>query len=75
MEIFFLEVYVCWRHERAQLGYEARSRNWIWLDKFTSYVIIGLENHFEGRNRIEKSIRTWNVSKSAVWKNRRVGWY
>ena len=48
---------------------------WIWLDKFTSYVIIGLENHFEGRNRIEKSIRTWNVSKSAVWKNRRVGWY
>ena len=27
------------RHERAQLEYEARSRNWIWLDKFTSYVI------------------------------------
>ena len=25
--------------ERAQEEYEARSRTWIWLDKFTSYVI------------------------------------
>ena len=40
---FFLpEGFVCWRHERAQKEYEARSRNWIWLDKFTSYVIITL---------------------------------
>ena len=39
MEIFFLEGFVCWRHERAQQEYEARSRSWIWLDKFTSYVI------------------------------------
>ena len=39
MEIFFLEELVCWRHERAKWEYEARSRNWIWLDKFTSYVI------------------------------------
>ena len=39
MEILFLKGFVCWRHERAQLEYEARSRNWIWLDKFTSYVI------------------------------------
>ena len=38
MENFFLEGYVCWRHE-AQKDYEARSRNWIWSDKFTSYVI------------------------------------
>ena len=40
MENFFLEGYVYWRHERAQWEYEARSRNWIWVDKFTSYVII-----------------------------------
>ena len=40
MENFFLEGFVCWRHERAQ-EYEARSRYWIWLDKFISYVIIG----------------------------------
>ena len=39
MENLFLEGFVCWRHERAQLEYEARSRNWIWFDKFTSYVI------------------------------------
>ena len=39
MEIFFLEGLVCWRHERAKWEYEARSRNWIWLDKFISYVI------------------------------------
>ena len=31
-----------------------------------------LKNYFEGRNRIEKCIRSWNVSRSAVWKNRRV---
>ena len=42
MENFFLEGYVCWRHERAQKDYEARSRNWIWSDKFTSYVIKSL---------------------------------
>ena len=29
MEKLFLEGYVCQRHERAQLEYEARSRNWI----------------------------------------------
>ena len=40
MEIFFLEGFVCWRQERAQEEYEACSRNWIWLDKFTSYVIM-----------------------------------
>ena len=40
MEFFFLEGFACWRHERAQWEYEERSRNWIWLDKFTSYVII-----------------------------------
>ena len=34
----FLEGFACWRHERAQQEYEARSRNR--LDKFTSYVII-----------------------------------
>ena len=39
-ENFFLEGFVCWRHESAQQEYEARSRNWIWLDKFTSYVIM-----------------------------------
>ena len=32
-ENFFLEGFVCWRHERAQWEYEARSRNWIWFDK------------------------------------------
>ena len=42
MENIFLEGYVCWRHERAQKDYEARSRNWIWSDKFTSYVIKSL---------------------------------
>ena len=31
-----------------------------------------LKNYFEGRNRIEKCIRSWNVSRSTVWKNRRV---
>ena len=39
MENFFLEGYVCWCHDRAQQEYEAPSCNWIWLDKFTSYVI------------------------------------
>ena len=43
MENFFIEGFVCWRHERAQQENEARSRNWIWLDKFTSYVIIYFE--------------------------------
>ena len=38
-EIFLLEAFVLWRHQRAQWEYEARSRNWIWLHKFTSYVI------------------------------------
>ena len=42
MEIFFLDGFVCWRHECAQWEYEARSRNWIWSDKFTSYVIINI---------------------------------
>ena len=39
MENFFLEGFICWHHERAQEEYEARLCNWIWLDKFTSYVI------------------------------------
>ena len=39
MEKFFLEGYVCWCHDRAQQEYEVPLRNWIWLDKFTSYVI------------------------------------
>ena len=38
--IFFLEGFVCWRHERAQYEYEALLHNWIWLHKFTSYVIM-----------------------------------
>ena len=29
-----------------------------------------LKNYFEGRNRIEKCIRSWNVSRLAAWKNR-----
>ena len=40
IEYKILERFVCWRHERAQQEYEARSRNLIWLDKFTGYVII-----------------------------------
>ena len=32
--------FVWWCRERAQLKYEARSRNWIWLDKFTRCVRI-----------------------------------
>ena len=36
MEFF----YCLWRHERAQYEYEALSRNWIGLDKFTSDVMI-----------------------------------
>ena len=43
MENFFLERFVCWCHVLAQKEYEARSRNWIWLDKFTSYVIKVIE--------------------------------
>ena len=43
MENFFLEGFVWWRYERAQWEYEARSRNWIWLDKVTSYVIKQIE--------------------------------
>ena len=41
-ENFFLEGFVCWRHERAQWEYEARSRRAIEFDstKFTSYVMI-----------------------------------
>ena len=39
-KMFFLEGFACWRHERTQWEYEARSRNWIWLHKFTGYVII-----------------------------------
>ena len=42
MEYLFLEGFVCWLHERAQWEYEARLRNWIWLDKFTSYVIMNI---------------------------------
>ena len=38
--MFFLEGVVCWYPERAQLEYEARTRNWIWLDKFTCYAKI-----------------------------------
>ena len=34
-EYTILEGFVCWRRERAQEEYEARSRNWIWLDNFT----------------------------------------
>ena len=37
-----------------------------------NFHIVVLKNHFEGRNRIEKCIRTWIVSKSVVWKNRRL---
>ena len=43
MENFFLEGFVWWRYERAQWEYAARSRNWIWLDKVTSYVIKQIE--------------------------------
>ena len=48
MENFFLKGFVCWRHERAHLEYEAHSHNWIWLDKFTNYVIIMLNNNESG---------------------------
>ena len=40
IEYKILKGFVCWCRERAQLKYEARSRNWIWLDKFTRYVRI-----------------------------------
>ena len=42
VEHLFLEEFVCRRHERAQWEYEARLRNWILLDKFTSYVIMNI---------------------------------
>ena len=45
-ENFFLEGYVCWPHECAQEEYEAHSCNWIWLDKFTSYVIMHVDLMF-----------------------------
>ena len=31
---------VYWSHQRAQWEYEARSRYWIWLGEYSSYVII-----------------------------------
>ena len=34
-----LEGFGSWRHERAQQEYETRSRNWIWSEKFTRYVM------------------------------------
>ena len=34
-----LKVLACWRHQRAKWVYEARSRFWIWLVKYSSYVI------------------------------------
>ena len=34
IEYKILKGFVCWCRERAQLKYEARSCNWIWLDKF-----------------------------------------
>ena len=40
IEYKILKGFVCWCREHAQLKYEARSRNWIWLDKFTRYVRI-----------------------------------
>ena len=30
---------IYWRHQRAQWEYEARSRYWIWLGQYSSYVI------------------------------------
>ena len=47
----FLKTFVCWRHQRAQWEYEARSHNWIWLHELTSYVII--ESEINGE--LEKS--------------------
>ena len=47
MEHLFLEGLVCWRHERAQWEYEARLRNWIWSDKFTSYVIMNIRPDYK----------------------------
>ena len=57
MENFFREGFVCWRHERAQQEYEARSRNWIRLDKFTSYVIIYFEAKVMQKNQHLKTAR------------------
>ena len=57
MENFFREGFVCWRHECAQQEYEARSRNWIWLDKFTSYVIIYFEAKVMQKNQHLKTAR------------------
>ena len=59
-KIFFLDGFVCWRHECAQWECEARSRNWIWSDKFTSYVIINITvdsiiaNTLRGRSSVHK---------------------
>ena len=44
-EHFFPKGFVWWRHERAQYEYEARLRNWIWLDKFTHYVMMKGSNY------------------------------
>ena len=57
MENFFIEGFVCWRHERAQQENEARSRNWIRLDKFTSYVIIYFEAKVMQKNQHLKTAR------------------
>ena len=42
---------VYWRNQRAQLEYEARSRYWIWLGEFSSYVIITCEDIKFSRER------------------------
>ena len=47
MEHFFIKGFVCWRYECVQQEYEARWRNWIWLDKFTSYVIIDIYIYYD----------------------------
>ena len=39
---------VCWRHQRAQWEYEARSCYWISLGEYSSYVINPVDTDTEG---------------------------
>ena len=38
-EIFFLEVFICCCYQLAQWEYKARTRKWLWLHEFTSFVM------------------------------------
>ena len=54
MENIFLKGFVCWHHERAQEEYEARSRNLIRLDKFTSYVIKQVDRLYRSQTCLDR---------------------